>query len=374
MNPQSQDLFTTLSSSQIGPSELGSRIESKPSQHVHISYLTPAQTKVWDDYVERHTAGTFFHLSGWKRVMEEGLGHRTHFLLAERAGTVVGVFPLAEVKSLLFGHHLVSLPFCVYGGALCDDPDVTGALHKRARELADNLNVDTLELRHRDAPMNFESEHPRGTIKDLYYTFRKENYLSEIPHKKLGQATKGSGNGLAFSVEDDLKGFLYAYNTLLRDHGTPAFPDRYFHALRESFGDACEITTIRRNNGAVVHGHMVFYFRNECLPYYGGGPRVARDLKANIFAHFKLMERAAERGVQIFDFGRSKKGSGHFTYKQEWGFTPQRLPYEYHLIGATEVPDLNPLNPKFQIAIGVWKRLPVWLARRLGPWASPYLG
>lgn len=86
------------------------------------------------------------------------------------------------------------------------------------------------------------------------------------------------------------------------------------------------------------------------------------------------MKRAAERGVEIFDFGRNKKGSGPFRHKSLWGYTPEPLPHEYYLIRAKAVPDLNPSNPKFKIAIGVWKHLPVWLARHIGPWISPYLG
>ncbi len=102
---------------------------------IRVRAFTPADAGPWDAFVEACPDATFFHRAGWKGVLEECFGHRTHYLLAERAGTIVGVLPLAEVKSFLFGHSLVSLPFCAYGGVAATASEAVAALHRAAQEI-----------------------------------------------------------------------------------------------------------------------------------------------------------------------------------------------------------------------------------------------
>ena len=87
-----------------------------------------------------------------------------------------------------------------------------------------------------------------------------------------------------------------------------------------------------------------------------------------------LMQRASERGIRIFDYGRSKVGTGHYSFKKNWGFEPQPLNYEFHLVKARELPDINPLNPKYQLFIKLWKRLPLPMSQFVGPFISRSLG
>jgi len=110
------------------------------------------------------------------------------------------------------------------------------------------------------------------------------------------------------------------------------------------------------------------------LPYYGGGTRDARELAANDFMYWEVMRRAAARGYGLFDFGRSKIGTGAFKFKTHWGFDPEPLDYEYHLVRGTQLPDVNPLNPKFKLWIDAWKRLPLPVANLIGPWIARNLG
>ncbi len=119
---------------------------------------------------------------------------------------------------------------------------------------------------------------------------------------------------------------------------------------------------------------LSFYFRDEVLPYYGGGTERAREHFANDFMYWQLMCRAAERGVGIFDFGRSKRDSGAYKFKVHWGFEPQPLHYEYFLVRATQMPNLSPNNPRYRLMIATWKRLPLGVTKVLGPPLARYLG
>lgn len=329
----------------------------------------------WDAFVRTLPAATFFHRFGWKRVIEEAFRHRTHFLLAERAGIIEGVLPLAEIKSRLFGHSLVGLPFCVYGGIAAANPEARAALDEQAQKLAEELGVGHLEYRDRDTPHDIEWP---GT--DLYVTFRKEidpdvekNMLA-IPRKQRAMVRKGIKNELISEIEAGVDGFFSVFADNVRRHGTPALPKRFFALLREEFGDDCEVMLVRAPDGRLISGVLSFYFRDEILPYYAGDTEDARGLAANDFKYWELMRRACERGIRVFDYGRSKVGTGPYDFKRNWGFEPQPLCYRYKLFKADRVPENNPNNPKYRLFIEAWRRLPLPVANVLGPLIVRNLG
>jgi FemAB-related protein (PEP-CTERM system-associated) len=136
--------------------------------------------------------------------------------------------------------------------------------------------------------------------------------------------------------------------------------------LTEEFPQSCDIVTVCHEKQAVA-AVLNFYFRDEVLPFYGGGVRAARALAANDFMYWEVMRRACERGCRGFDFGRSKTGTGAYAFKRNWGFEPTPLAYQFRLAAGRNAPDLNPLNPKFRLLVAGWKRLPLGLATRLGP-------
>ncbi len=328
----------------------------------------------WDAFVQSCPDATFFHLSGWKTIVEQVFGHRTHYLLAERAGAIVGILPLAEVKSLVFGHSVASLPFCVYGGCAVTDGDAIGALHAEARAFAKGTGAGHLELRNVAAR---EADWPR---QDLYVTFRKEILrdvdanMQAIPRKQRAMVRKGIKAGLVGEIDATVDRFFDLYADNVHRHGTPALPKRYFEALKRTFGDRCEVLTVCGPSGLPVSGVLSFYFKDEVLPYYAGDRVEARDLAANDFKYWDLMRRACERGLRIFDYGRSKQGTGSYDFKKNWGFEPTPLHYEYQLFKGDRIPENNPLNPKYQLFIRAWRRLPRSMANRLGPFIVKNLG
>jgi FemAB-related protein (PEP-CTERM system-associated) len=332
-----------------------------------------SDAQAWDAYVRAQPEGTFFHLSQWRSVLERAFGHATHYLLAERDGALCGVLPLAELESRLFGHALVSTPFCVYGGVLASDDASHQALTAHACGLARSLGVDHLELRNR------HRANPQWPCRDLYVTFRRtisadpEENMRAIPRKQRAMVRKGVKGGLRSAIDSDVTRHYATYSESLRNLGTPIFSRRYLEILKETFGEDCEILSVRKS-GTDVASCLSFYFRDEVLPYYGGGTQAARELAGNDFMYWEVMERARQRGSRLFDFGRSKRGTGSFDFKRYWGFEPEPLYYEYYLVGAAAVPDLSPVNPRYERLIAAWRRLPLWTSRLVGPPLAKYLG
>ena len=333
-----------------------------------------ADRERWDQFVFACPDATFFHRIGWREIYETAFHHRTHYLLAERGGMLVGVLPLVELRSMLFGHSLVSLPFAVYGGAAASDPDAAAALRRAAGDLGRRLGVSHLELRNRVA---VEPEWPR---QDLYVTFRKsllpevEANMLAIPRKQRAMVRKAIQRELRSEIDPGVERFFDLYADNQHRHGTPPQSKRYFEALKETFGDDCELLTVLSPQGQAVSGVLSFYFRDEVLPYYAGDLTAARDLAANDFKYWDLMRRACERGVKVFDYGRSKRDTGSFDFKKNWGFEPTPLHYEYQLYARDTVPQNNPSNPKYRAAIDVWRRLPRGVVNAIGPMLARHLG
>lgn len=341
---------------------------------VRIGKLQAADISRWDAYVLRCPEATFFHRAGWAQVISQAFGHRSYFLYAERDGAICGVLPLGHIRSLLFGNALISNPFCVYGGVAADDDASRDALIEAACGLAEELQVDHLELRHR---VRHRPDWP--SKEGLYDTFRKpidpdpEVNMKAIPRKQRAMVRKGIQAGLQAELDQTVDRLYAAYSESVRNLGTPVFSRRYFQTLKEVFGDDCEILCVTQGD-TLVAGVMSFLFRDEILPYYGGGTEAARGVKGNDFMYWEVMRRAGLAGFRLFDYGRSKRGTGAHSFKRNWGFEAEPLHYEYYLVKAKEVPDINPLNPKYRLFINLWKRLPLPVSQTLGPLLSRDLG
>ena len=295
-------------------------------------------------------------------------------MYAEANGSIQGVLPLGHVNSWLFGNSLVGLPFAVYGGVAAISAQAAEALELEAQEIARRLGVAHLELR------NVNPRHADWPTQDLYVTFRKEilpeqeaNLLA-IPRKQRAMVRKGIKNGLVSESDSSVDRFFTLYADNVHRHGTPAMPKKYFKALLAEFGADCEVLTVTAPDGHPLSSVLSFYFRGEVLPYYAGDDETARDLAANDFKYWELMRRSCERGLKVFDYGRSKRGTGSYAFKKNWGFEPRPLHYEYRLYKRDAIPQNNPSNAKYNLLIAAWRRLPVELANWLGPFVVRNLG
>jgi FemAB-related protein (PEP-CTERM system-associated) len=356
------------------PSELGLS-SSAPATSVRV--LDPADGAAvarWDAFVMACPEATHFHRAGWREIIETIFRHRPHFLYAEQGGRIVGVLPLAHIDSWVFGSALVSLPFAVYGGVAADTPEAVTALETEAQALAQRLRVRHLEMR------NIAARHADWPTQDLYVTFRKailpdvEANMLAIPRKQRAMVRKGMKSGLTSENDPTAERFFALFADNVHRHGTPALPRRYFDALLRVFGSDCEVLTVVGPGGRPLSSVLSFYFRDEVLPYYAGDDVAAREHGANDFKYWELMRRSCERGLKLFDYGRSKKDTGPYSFKKNWGFEPQPLHYEYRLYRGDAIPQNNPANPKYRAFIDLWRRLPLGVANRLGPHIVRNLG
>jgi FemAB-related protein (PEP-CTERM system-associated) len=349
-------------------------MDAAVAAEVAVRPLTDADHARWDEFVLNTPEATFCHRAGWKRVIERAFGHRTDYVYAERAGEITGVLPLTEIRSRLFGHALLSSAFQVYGGPVATDQASRQALVDYATALLRSTKADHLEFR------SIVAATPGFLVKEgLYVTFRRrisadhEANMNAIPRKQRAVLRKGIANELTIRVGHDWRTLHSVYAESVRNLGTPVFAAKYFAILCDEFRDDTEILIVE-DQGTPIAAVLSFYFRDEVLPYYGGGTPAARRRAGNDIMYWEVMKRAADKGCRVFDFGRSKEGTGAFSFKKNWGFTPTPLNYEFKLRVGDRVPDVNPLNPKYRLMIETWKRLPLPVANAIGPFLVRNLG
>jgi FemAB-related protein (PEP-CTERM system-associated) len=329
-------------------------------------------------FVRAHPEGTPFHLPAWLNAIEAGTGQRAHLLVAERAGRIEGVLPLTAIRSLLFGKAMVSSGFAVGGGVLAHDAAVASALLDAGWALAGELGCPSLELRGGMLPVgdgwHHKTDSHAGFARPLAADDDAE--LKAIPRKQRAEVRKALAGDLTVEIGTgpaDRAAHYAVYAESVRNLGTPVFPKALFAAVLDRFGDDADILTVREG-GMAVASVLSLYHNGTVMPYWGGGTQGARTVRANELMYFALMRHARGRGCTRFDFGRSKPGTGAFAYKKNWGFAPQPLAYAGRTADGAAAREVNPLSPKYRAQIALWKKLPLWLANRLGPPLARGLG
>jgi FemAB-related protein (PEP-CTERM system-associated) len=333
-----------------------------------VETLQPAFEAKWDRFVRQTPGATFFHQLGWRWLVERVFGHRAHYLLARQGERITGVLPMFELKSRLFGHSLVSIPFAIGGGIAADDPDTEQLLLDQARRLADDRGVDYLELR---------SEKPVSDdllTKDLYVTFRadlgegEEALLKRMDRKRRQMMTYVSKAGFEHRIAgiEELPLFYDLFCQSMRHHGTPVYPRLFLREILDRHPADTNLFFVH-HQGRPVAGVLNLMWHDVLMPFYAGADRSHRPRGVDDYLYLSIMRWGREHGFRTFDFGRSKRGTGAHAFKARWGMEEVPLAYQYHLVKARKLPNVSPANPKYQALIKVWQRLPLPVTRLVGP-------
>jgi FemAB-related protein (PEP-CTERM system-associated) len=332
-----------------------------------------------DDWVRVHPDSTPFQRPGWIMGVQAGTGQKAKMLVARSgAGEILGVLPLTYIRSALFGRALVGSGFAVDGGILTTHRQVGEGLANAAWTLAEQLGCATMELRGGEAPVGAQWQEKA----DAYLGFARplaaddEAELKAVPKRHRAEIRKGLGNGLDFEMGRDkrlrdIHYRLYAHS--VHNLGTPVFPRALFDAVLDRFGDDADIA-VASKDGKPLSAVISLYHGGACMPYWHGAADGARAMRSNEFLYFSLMRAARERGCSIFDFGRSKVGTGPAAWKKTWGFEGETLGYYLRTAPGKETRDVNPLSPQYRRKVELWKKLPESIANLIGPHIARGLG
>jgi FemAB-related protein (PEP-CTERM system-associated) len=354
---------------------------------VTLESLTPQSHADWTRYVHAHPDGSTFAGLDWKSAVEDVFGHRPFYLLARRDETVCGVLPMFLIRSRLGGRMLISVPYAVYGGPLCDDAEVRAAFVRGAERIAVGVGADTIDWR-----THSRAACPVGGVTRLdpsnpdadnwadvpgYATFRRslpdhpDDVADWLPRKARAAARRASEKHELTPVfgADKLSDVWALYSRSMRRLGSINYPLAFFESLCAA--PHRHSVLLVTSNGVPVGGLVSFIHNTTAMPYFVGWDERCGIYGLNNFLYFTMMRHVVERGCRTFDFGRTRSNNqGSFRFKQLHGFKPTPLVYRRWTRPGRTPPDLSPSNPRYALARRVWPRLPLAITRPLGGWLA----
>ena len=324
-----------------------------------------------ESFVAEHRA-SLFHRPAWLQAVAAGTGQRAAGLISERLGVVTGWLPLTEVRSALFGKALVSSGFGVGGGICAETPEVARLLAAAAETQAMAGGFSGIELRGGPIPESWDawSDKHCGFARPL--AANDEAELNAIPRKARAEVRKGLALDHRVTIgrgRNDLAAHYACYSESVRNLGTPVFPRALFAGMLDAFPDSSDILTVWDGDTPLA-SVLSFYHNGAVMPFWGGGVFAARAARANERMYYELMLHARRKGMEQFDFGRSKTGSGPFAFKKNWGFAPEPLTYSAWTAPGAKGRNIDPTDAGYSRKIELWKKLPLPIANILGPWIA----
>jgi len=342
----------------------------------------------WDAFVRESAAWTHFHQYGWKRIIEHVFGHECLYLCVRGdegegargagqeapggGGGLRGILPLVRVRSPVFGHYLVSMPFLNYGGPL-GDAEAVRALAEAALARSRADGADLLELRSRtELPVDLPVSHRKVTVLLDLPEDDAEILWDALKSKVRSQVRRPRKEGVTIRFgADQVEPFHQVFAEHMRDLGTPAQGLELFRAIAREFPDSAVFGCAYLDGRPVACG-CGFEWNGEFEITWASALREYSRIAPNMLLYWSFMERAIERGLGLFNFGRCTPGSGTHRFKQQWGTRDETLWWYQDGRGETEATP-SPDEGLYAWGVKVWQRLPVPVATALGPRIVKYI-
>jgi serine/alanine adding enzyme len=343
-------------------------------RNIEISACSDEEGYEWDGFVASSPEATVCHLFHWRSIISAVYGHRPIYLMAKCRRDVRGVLPLFVVKSKLFGRSLTSMPFLDYGGACADSPDVARSLCNHALRLVPRVGAEYLEIRQCFSPSESASVRLDKVSMILDLSPGVERLWHLLPAKVRNQVRKAEKAGLqvGFGGAELVEEFYPVFAANMRDLGSPVHHIAFFSHMFRCFENNAELAIIR-DGSRVVGGLVALFFKDTVVIPWASSLRDYFPKCPNNLLYWEMIKRAASRGCQRFDFGRSSVDSGTYQFKRQWGAKPVQLYWQT----LTSTGGTRPSSPvdaaKFQLALEVWKRLPVGVTTLIGPRVRKYI-
>lgn len=323
----------------------------------------------WNQYILNHPATTIHHKFEWQNILHRTYGHKSYYFYATAAdGSIVGVLPVIRLTSRFFGDMMVSMPYFQRGGAIAENAEIEALLIKAAEKKANALSVKSIEYRDDIKRINMPvQQHKVNMVLSLPNSSEAlwRNFSTKLraqikrPQREAPQRKFGN-----LELLDD---FYNVYARNMRDLGSPVHSKKFIKIILESFPDNSWLVIAYHKNHAVAAALLLAYKDTMEIPL-ASTIRDVNRYSMNMFLYWEILQFAIKKKFKYFDFGRSTIDSGTYRFKRQWGAKQEQLYWHYWLADRADLPSLNPDNPKFALAITVWKKMPVFITKFIGPY------
>lgn len=334
---------------------------------MHLLRIDTSLENRWDKYVEQRTS-TVSDLSGWRHVVHETYGIRSHFIAVEDNDALIGALALFEIEHPLFGHYLTTAAFSTDGGLHYDSDDARDLLVEEAKHLADELQVEYLLIRTRGLQIEGfkQDQHYRTAVLDLHAGVDSV-WMEAIRGKARNHVRRGIKEGFTIHKgHDQLSDFHRVFHTHMRDLGSPAHSKMFYQNIIKFLGERAQFIVVREGK-SLVGGALLFEVNGTAMNLHTVSLMKYNRRCPNYLLYWDMIKSSCERGNKRFDMGRSEADSSNLKFKMNWGTKIVELDYNYYLRSLTDIPYVDPRNRRYQLPIAIWKKLPLSVTGVLGP-------
>ena len=330
----------------------------------------------WDDYIKHHPQHSIYHTQTFLNTISRTFGHKLKLLVAtdNTSNSIIGLVPLIEQKSPLFGHLWTSIPFVNYGGILADNPEIEKALLDQAQTFAFEAGVKQIEIRGLyQRPCDWRINTDKASMW-LKLPSDSDTLLKGFKAKLRSQIKKGYTEHVETRIgkAELLSDFYTIFSRNMRDLGTPVYSINLFKDILEALEANTYIVIVYFDGKPASCAFLIRSGTRMEIPW-ASTIRKYNQHNLNMVLYWEVLKFSCKEQCEVFDFGRSSIDASTYRFKKQWGAKPVQHYWYSSSPDSQESAGLNPNNPKYQLMINAWQRLPLWLANFIGPFIVKYI-
>ncbi len=306
----------------------------------------------------------FYNSTNWIKTIEESYNLKPFIVALIDEKKILNAIPFMLIKSNLFGKKLVSMPYGDYGGFL--SPTKVDWILKKLEDIAKENDVDYVEIRGPD--LNLKSFKKKVTYYNFILDLKKplNDIWKSFDKKVRNSIRKAEKNNVKVvkGTRKELEEFYRLYLKTMKKLGSPPHSFDFFDNVFKFCSKNVKLFFAESDNKKIaasiffLHEKKIYYWKNVSDANY-------LHLRPNDLILFRMIEWGKRKNYESLDFGRARMHTGGFLFKKRWGGKMYELKYYYRIYKDCEIPD--PEEEKYKFLGGLWKSLPIFLIKRLGP-------
>jgi len=356
-----------------------------------IEKLDKNNEELWNKFVKENQESKIQYALEWKKVIEKTYKNcKPHYYLISEQNKVKAIWPFFLIKSKFFGNRLISQPFLDFGGPIGDINDV---IIKNIIEEKKKIKIKYIEIRLNTFSNNYNKNEKILLNNDFEKELKIHQFILELKNEKelwnkfhkhtrndIRKAEKSDLELKEIKDKEELKKFYKLYLKSMKNFGSPQHPRKFFENLWE-FLYPNMIKGINCYYKNKLIGSIIAYlFKDYIYIIYNVSDPKYRIYKPNDILYWTLIKWAIKNKYKYFDFGQvqidAEKEShayGLFKFKSKWLGKLYERPYFYYPEIKTKE-EKKGRKDKYKKFIKIWKKLPLFIIKIIGPKICSQLG
>lgn len=336
---------------------------------MRIVHYEEKDRESWNRFVEKSPGGTFFHRAEWIAITESYYGFSSYSFSVREGNEIVAVIPLFLCKSPFLGKCLIPTPTCGRLNYCLSNDEAEPIIWAEMERLLRDTDARFVEMRfdyeNSKSGLVIQQEH---ILQPLFLEQSADEQWKKIKpsvRNKIRQAERY--NLRCFSGKSEyFPDFYRLYATNMRNFAYPLLGKKMFRLLLHEFSDIMEFIVLKYEE-CIIAALINFYYKDTVTNLWGVSSLQHRHLRINNYLYWEALTKAVTEGYKSYDFGRSRKDSGIFVFKSQWGTTNIPLHYHYLVKGETQLPSVEGTQNRYRLPMMIWRHLPLGITKTIGP-------